>query len=129
VPLSATLYKDGETTRIDVADPRLIGLINLYNNSVYHRQHAYTQGLLNIDAQNEVWSESFKLVITFEPKEINNTFYDTNITAYDTFIVTNESFTLINHSVPGYDQEEYPHKAVGHVPLYGHYAWLDLFGF
>ena len=49
VPSKATLYKDGEEFSIDISDPRLIGLINLYNNSVYSMQYAYTQGVLDMN--------------------------------------------------------------------------------
>ena len=40
-PISATLYKNGESISLDVNDPRILKLVNLYNNSVYYKQYAY----------------------------------------------------------------------------------------
>ena len=36
IPLTATLYKDGESILLERNDPRLIGIINFFNNCVYH---------------------------------------------------------------------------------------------
>ena len=73
VPLSATLYKNGEVISLDVDDPRIIGLMNLYNNSIYHSQYAYTQGLLDSNTlEEDVLNEEFRLELTFEPKEGKN---------------------------------------------------------
>lgn len=133
IPLTATLYKGDEAISIDLNDSRLIRLINLYNNSVYYTQYAYTQGLLNIDyLENEVLNEDFRLVLTFSTKSNNTSIsYDTNIQAYDTIIVTNKEFVLIDHNLPGYEglEDKYPFRSVGHDPLYYNYCWLDLFGF
>ena len=46
IPLSAVLYKNGEKITLDPADPRVIALVNLFNNSVYTGQCSYTQGYL-----------------------------------------------------------------------------------
>ena len=133
IPLVATLYKGDEVISIDLDDARLIRIINLYNNSVYYSQYAYTQGLLNINyLEKEVLNEDFRLVLTFSTKSNNNSIrYDTNIQAYDTIIITNKGFVLIGHNLPGYEgqEDEYPFRSVGHDPLYYNYRWLDLFGF
>lgn len=133
IPQSAKLYKNENVIEIDIADQRIIALINFYNNSVYHEQYAYTQGLLDIDYLNKNFTnEEFRLIITFTPNiAVTNSNYDTDITAYDTFIVTNKGFALIAHELPGYEGQEdkYPFTAVGHFPLFGNYNWLDLFGF
>ncbi len=129
-PLTATLYKDGEVTSLDVNDPRIIRLMNLYNNAVYNSQYSYTQGLLSIDYMSKVTSEEFRLELTFTPSS-GYAYYDTNILRYSTFIITNSQFFLINYDMPGYEGEEdrYPYLARGHSPLHDHYAWLDLLGF
>ena len=129
-PLTATLYKDGEVTSLDVNDPRIIRLMNLYNNSVCNSQYSYTQGLLSIDYMSKVTSEEFRLELTFTPSS-GYAYYDTNILRYSTFIITNSGFFLINYDMPGYEGEEdrYPYLARGHSPLHGNYAWLDLLGF
>ena len=133
VPLTAVLYKGDEVISIDLDDERLIRLINLYNNSVFYNQYAYTQGLLNINyLEKEVLSEDFRLVLTFSTKDNNTSIrYDTNIQAYDTIIITNKGFYLLGHNLPGYEgqEDEYPFRVVGHDPLYYSYNWLDLFGF
>ena len=131
VPLTATLYKGDEVISIDLNDSRLIRMMNLYNNSVYYRQYAYTQGLLNINYLEEVLNEEFRLVLTFRTKNNDSIRYDTNIQAYDTMIITNQGFVLIGHNLPGYEGQEdkYPFQAIEHTPLFNHYCWLDLFGF
>lgn len=131
-PLTATLYKDGKTISIDTNDQRLIGLINLYNNAVYHNQYTYTQGLFSIeDLEEIVFSEEFKLELTYTPYRDESVTTPRRNTIYDTIIVTNKEFVLIAHDLPGYETEEdkYPFKAVGHYPYFDDYPWLDLFGF
>lgn len=133
VPLTATLYNGDDVVPIALNDPRLIKLVNLYNNSVYYRQYYYTQGLLNIEyLEKEVLNEDFRLVLTFSAKNTGDSVsYDTNIQAYDTIVVTNKWFVLLGHDLPGYEGQEdkYPFRAIGHTPLFNDYCWLDLFGF
>ncbi len=133
IPLTATLYNDDDVVSIDLKDPRLIKLINFYNNSVYYHQYYYTQGLLNIEyLEKEVLNEDFRLVLTFSTNNDSaSVSYDTNIQAYDTIVVTNKWFVLLGHDLPGYEGQEdkYPFRAIGHTPLFYDYCWLDLFGF
>lgn len=123
IPLTATLYKDGEEITVDIRDRRLIRMLNFYNNAVYHCRHAYSQGSLDPESLQEVESESFRLVLTYAPQE-----GDSWGTLYDTIIVTNESFVGICHDIP-YGDGTYPSTAFSHQPLYRDYSWLDLFGF
>lgn len=133
IPLTATLFKNGEEIALDVRDPRLIGLMNLYNNSLYYKKCSYTQGLYNIDRLNSILNDEFRLVLTFTPNEsapIGQ--YIANTLHYDMIIVTNDrGFTVIAHDIPEYEGEEekYPYYAAGHAPLYDLYPWLDLFEF
>ena len=133
VPLTATLYKNGKATSIDVNDPRLIGIINLHNNAVYYNQYSYTQGLLNKEYLSEnVLHENFRLELTFTPFDISHeSKYAFNVNVCDTIIVTNKEFALIAHDLPGYENEEnkYPYRAFAHTPFNNNYPWLDLFGF
>lgn len=135
IPLSATLYKDGESISLDRDDPRLIGIINLFNNCVYHSQCAYTQGLLPLDYLEEnVIGYDFRLELKYTPcSDTGPSPYGKSTTGCDTIIITNSSsdFTLIFHEIPGYEgqEERYPYRAVGFSPLYNSYPWLDLFGF
>ena len=134
VPNSATLYKGNEIISIDVKDPRLIQLINFYNNSVYHNQYSYTQGLLNLKYLEEnVENNNFRLELKYTPYTDTSTVpYDTTITLSDTIVVTNNcGFLIIAHDRPGYEglENEYPFHAVGHEPLHYNYCWHDLFGF
>ncbi len=133
VPLTATLYKNGKATSIDVNDPRLIGIINLHNNAVYHKQYAYTQGLLDKEYLTEnVLNEDFRLELTFSPFEVPHKMkYAFSVHSCDTIIVTNKRFTLIAHDRKGYEgmEDKYPYYAFYHLPLYKDYLWLSLFGF
>ena len=122
VPSKATLYKDGEEFSIDISDPRLIGLINLYNNSVYSMQYAYTQGVLDMNDLELYKSQEPRLELVYDTYE--NLWQAT----FDTIIVTNEWFVCVSHDTPAYDGL-YPHTVFGRTPLYLEYCWLDLFGF
>ena len=132
VPLSATLYKDGESILLERNDPRLIAIINFFNNCVYHSRCAYTQGLLPMDYLEEnVIGSDFRLELKYTPcSDTGPSPYGKSTTGCDTIIITN-SFTLIAHEIPGYEGQEkaYPYCAVGFSPLYNSYAWLELFGF
>ena len=135
VPVSATLYKNGEKISIDVNDPRLIKLTNFFNRCVYYSKCAYTQGLLPLDdLEKNVTGADFRLELKYTPYgDIAPAPYGTHTTLCDTIIVTNSyaGFALISHDLPGYEGQEdrYPFRAVGYFPLYGTYPWLDLFGF
>ena len=121
IPLAATLYKNGQKHYLSVDDPRIIALINLYNNSIYYSQYSYTQGLFDIHEIEEFEKEPFRLELIYD-----------STARYDTIIVTNGTFVAISHSRGGYEglEERYPFDANGHYPLhYNTYRWLDLFGF
>ena len=126
IPRSATLYKNNEMISIDPTDPRLIGLINLYNNSVYYRKYAYTQGTYTLETIQAAESEPFRLELTFETFSTPTILYDAAISYCDTFIVTNDSFYLISHTIITHNNTLF---AVGHFPLGNIHPWLDLFGF
>lgn len=132
-PISAMLYLGGESTSIDVNDPRLIQLINLYNHSVHHRQYSYLQGLLDQESlEQEVLQEEIRLELTFESTwASNHASGDFPAFPGDTLIITNKWFVVINHSRSGYEgfEDEYPYYATAHFPLHHDYPWLDLFGF
>ena len=134
IPLSATLYKDGKAILLDRDDPKLIGIINLFNNCVYHSQCAYTQGLLPLDyIEENVIGSDFRLELKYTPcSDTGPLPYGKSTIGCDTIIITNSSnFTLIANDLPGYDgqEERYPYRAVAFSPLYNGYPWLDLFGF
>lgn len=134
LPASATLYKNGEKISISLDDPKLIKIINFFNNCVYYSKCSYTQGLYPLDTlEKNITSAEFRLELTYTPygdKEPSP--YGSCTTMCDTIIITNShSFTLIAHDLPGYEDQEnkYPFKALGFYPLYSSYSLLDLFGF
>ena len=135
IPLSATLYKGGEAIVLERNDPRLIGIINFFNNCVYHSQCAYTQGLLPLDyLEKNVTGSEFRLELKYAPcSDTAPAPYGKSTTGCDTIIIANSfsDFTLIAHKLPGYEGQEdaYPYQAVGFSPLYDSYPWLELFGF
>lgn len=138
VPLSATLYKGGETVRIDLTDPRLIRLINLFNNSLYYEDCEYLLSYLtDEELEGDIANEEFRLELKYEP--FGDTYpapYENMPTQFDTVIVTNSSseFVLINHShkITLYDGKESV-LAAGYYPLTYPIndisAWLESFGF
>lgn len=120
VPVTATLYKDGKETELDINDPRLVRLLNFYNNAIHHGIYSYTQGSFNPTDLEELENERFRLVLAYTPVVGNFE------TTYDTIIVINKSFVGIRHNIPF---GEYPSSAFGRLPLHADYHWLDLFGF
>ena len=109
IPLSATLYKDGESILLERNDPRLIGIINFFNNCVYHSQCAYTQGLLSLETlENGITNDEFRLELTYAPYGSEGPSpYGKCTTRCNTIVITNaHSFTLIAHDVPGYEGQE-----------------------
>ncbi len=132
IPLSATLYKDGKEIPLEIDDPRLIGLVNFFNNCVYHSKCSYVQSLLSLDhLEEKVFGNDFRLELKYTPSsDTGPSAYGTCTTGCDTIIIT-DKFTLIAHDLPGYEGQEkqYPFLAVGYSPLYNDYSWLDLFGF
>lgn len=134
IPASATLYKDGDAIAIDLNDPRLIKIINFFNNCVYYSQCSYTQGLYSEDSVNEIINDNgFRLELKYtEYTNMPPLPYGKCTTGCDLIVIANShsSFTLIAHHLAGYDGDEnYPFSAVGFFPLHNSYPWLELFGF
>ena len=137
-PISATLYKGGEVIQIDLTDPRLIRLINLFNNSLYYEDCEYLLSYLSEEElEKDVISEDFRLELKYEPfGDVYPSPYENRPTSFDTVIVTNSSseFVLINHShkITLYDGKESV-LAVGYYPLTypinDSSYWLELVGF
>lgn len=134
-PLTATLYKDGQTITINPNDPRLIALTNFFNNCAYYSQCAYTQGLLSLDdIEEDVLGADFRLELTYTPYgDRGPSPYGTETSRCDTIVFTNHNgnVTLIAHDLPGYEgqEEQYPYCAVGFQPLYDFYPLLEWFDF
>lgn len=132
-PISATLYKNGQEIPIDANDPRLIRLINFFNNTLYYKQCAYTQSNLPLAYLEEnVTNESFRLELHYEPYgDRLPSPYGTYTSTCDTIILTGNTFFLINRSVPGYefDVVNYPILAIGVTPLASQLSWLAELGF
>lgn len=119
-PLTATLYKNGTSAELDINDPRLVRLINFYNNTMHHRLCSYTQGSFNSTDLEKLENNSFRLVLTYTP------IAGSIETSYDTIIVNNNGFVGICHNNPF---GSYPPYAYGRYPLHTDYNWLDVFGF
>ena len=134
-PLTATLYKNGETYEIDENDPRLVMLTNFFNNCVYYGKCHYTLNYLSIDyLEKEGSGADFRLELTYTPYgDSGPGAYEKSTSRCDTIIVTNThaGVILIAHDLPGYewDRENYPFRAAGYLPLYDTYPLLELFGF
>jgi len=136
VPLSATLYKDGQTISIDVNDPRLVKLTNLFNNCVYYSRCSYLQGFYSLDdLEKKIAKEDFRLELKYTPYgDTRPGPYGTSTSMCDTITVLNtrSSFLLIAHDLPGNSavEDEYPFLITSFAPLGGMVNnILDLFGF
>ena len=133
VPLSATLYKNGEVISIDIRDPRLIRLINFFNNSLFYEKCEYSLSHLDRDDLEDIMSEEFRLELKYEPYGENvPTAYENQPTLFDTIVVHGDRFALINNDFPWYYVDELiPFKGNYYLP-YGMRqpsGWLELFGF
>lgn len=118
-PITATIHKGGQVTQLDINDPRLVRLLNFYNNAMHHNMCAITQGSFTPTDLERIENESYRLVLTYTG---DGSFE----TSFDTVIVCSEGFVGIRHNVP---YGNYPSSAFGRYPLYAKYNWLDLFGF
>ena len=128
IPVSATLYKNGEVISIALDDSRLIQLTNFFNNCIYYSKCGYLQGLYSLDSVEDILSTQFRLELTYVPFGDPASPYGKETTGIDMFVVTN-SITAVAHDRSGYDEENYPYYATGFWPLYGSYNLLELFGF
>lgn len=122
-PLSATLYKNGEITELDINDPRLIQLLNFYHNAVYYRIHAYSQGPAT-EYYEEVKDASFKLELIF----VQNMTDDSIETSFDKIVVIDTNVFGIRTNIPFGD---YDYSVYSRNPLYYQegISLLELFGF
>ena len=120
-PLTATLYKNGETIPLDIYDPRLVRLLNFYNNSVYYRNHSYTQGSYNSEYPYANTYE-YRLMLTYAP--IHSSMED----SFDKQIVYGSAFIGVRSNIPFGDD---PFSTFGRWPLKSLISgieWLPLFG-
>ncbi|MBE6531823.1 MAG: hypothetical protein E7679_07060 [Ruminococcaceae bacterium] len=136
IPLSAMLYKDGEAVSIDIADPRLIRLVNFFNNALYNEKCSYIQSFLSDEYLEErVINEEFRLEIKYKPYGTEAPSpYETAPTNFDTIIIINSNFyfTLINHDIPIRSNDEilHPYLAAGYSPFFSLDGnTLEIFGF
>ena len=133
IPVSATLYKNGEVISIDLDDERLIGLVNFFNNSVYHSKCAYLLCVMSMDEiEDEVLSCDFRLELEYIP--YGDTYpgpYSTCTTRCDKIVVTEGTFTTISSVRTTNDEgtEETVSKGAQYSPYFGRTNWLEVFGF
>lgn len=118
-PLTATLYKDQKQIELNVNDPRLVKLINFYNNMIYHGIYAYTQGSYAPSEIEKIKGAEFRLELTYMTFPIDESFENN----FGLFLVTNGTFVWVS-------ADEKPPQAFGRDPLYAcSREWLTLFGF
>ncbi len=122
MPLTATLYKNGEVIELDVNDPRLIRLMNFYNNEIYYGVYSYSQGDFS-SAYEQEKNFDFRLELTFTQNLEDDSFE----TTFDKIVVYKNFFVGIRSNIPF---ENYHYSAYLRMPL--HYFsgnWLEIFGF
>lgn len=119
-PISAMLYKNGNCVNLNVHDPRLIRLLNFYNNEVCCGIYSYSQGTANELYEFEKES-NFRLELTFEKATSLET-------RFDKIVVIDDKFYCIQSNVPF---ENYSYSSFVRTPLYdvGNLNWLSVFGF
>lgn len=138
IPLSATLYKNGEVISIDVNDPRLVKLINMFNNTLYYsddKNMAYLLSYLSDeDLEKKVVNEEFRLELKYEPhgEQLPGP-YEDDPTLFDTMIITGDWFVLINSDRPLKEFVGIENYCSVWAAVYCPYSWdgiwLELFGF
>ena len=122
-PTSALLYKDNTVTNLSVNDPRLIQLLNFYNNQVYNGIYSYSQGTANELYENEK-DHDFRLELSFSPNDEDNSIEK----SFDKIIVINNHFYGIKTNT---SFDNYNYSAFLRIPLHnvGSLNWLSVFGF
>ena len=133
VPTSATLYKNGEVIILEADDPRLVKLINFYNNMVYHQCHIWSRGFMSPKEYNTWSSQPFKLELTYNPSsELGdyNRYHDKVTIASKTYLDGSQNcyFIKVSSETP-VELHGYPYKAVEEAPLAFSVNWLQVFGF
>ena len=133
IPLTATLFKNGEEIALDVRDPRIIRLINFFNNSLFYEKCEYSLSHLDQDDLENIMSEEFRLELKYEPYGENvPEAYENQPTLFDTIVVHGGRFALINNDFPWYYVDELiSFKGNYYSPYVGWQSsgWLELFGF
>ncbi len=121
-PESATLYKDGEAVSLSVDDPRLVKLLNFYNNAVSHCVYSYSQGQVNSDYKY-VSTKDFRLELTFA---VENEGKLTLENGSSKMFVTQHSFYIMIDQPFG----DYAFSLFSRNPLHAYNLhWLTIFGF
>lgn len=127
-PLTATLYKNGESIELDIYDPRLVRLLNFYYNETYHKEYGYSQGMVN-EVYEEYKNFDFRLELTYAPQE--EKFTEINGSTefwFDEMMICMYSFIIVDHNTIGPEGELY--ISFSRHPLCKFYFnWLDIFGF
>ena len=123
-PVSATLYKNSEHINLSINDPRLIRLLNFYNNEVYCGIYSHSQGTANELYEDEQYCD-FRLEITFLP---NQSEHNSSESSFDKIIVINGHFYCFRTYA---HFEKYSYSAFLRIPLYdvGNLNWLSVFEF
>jgi len=131
IPDGAVLYMNGEETVIAADDPRLIRLMNFFDNTQYYVKYAWTQGCFPTERFNEIQSPDsgyIYMVITFEAQmwEQLLVYYTPN--AYGGYLNGHGGTVLATPSRSCGCGE--PIMATGVWPLELNLLnWLELFGF
>ena len=127
VPTAALLYKNGEYILIDINDPRLIKLINFFNNAFYHNKCDHAQ--YNLDdtfIQENIVRDDFKLMLKYSSSPDETESKDIIITNYSSSV----SFALVTNAV--FDENgdlKNPSLADLYEPYPSVSTSLELFGF
>lgn len=123
-PLSAALYKNEEKLDLDVNDPRLIRLLNFYNNEIYCGVYSYSQGTANAEYEEDKHCK-FRLELTFCPVQGD---LETIEASFDKMLIVDGRFYGVRTYTPF---ENYSYAAFLRIPLHdvGNMNWLNVFGF
>ena len=119
-PIEATFYNNGEVTKIDVMDPRMVRLFNFYNNNIYHQQHGYLQGTYNAEQLEEIKNTPDRMVLKFR------NYGSRGECKWDTMIITEYGFDVIDHT---FDKNPEGFYATSRDPLNIPCNWIERFGF
>lgn len=124
-PSEAKLYKDGEVIEIDIADPRLVKMMNFYNNMYHYNLCGITQGpaCRTIDEYEHMIGD-YRIELTYSELGIGAARYPKIVVYFNDgfggFLCVSDTIVSSDHGL----------SPLGRYPLYGYKTnWLELFGF
>ena len=101
-PVSATLYQNGVPLELSIDDARVVRLWNFYNNMVYHREIAISQGEASSFYEKKIKEAAMRLELTFHVPENAR-----DEASFDKVVIIGDTFFCLRTDKPYLDICDY----------------------